>query len=154
MQPAWSPDGTRLAIVSDWFAYDFVWDIFLISDDGSGFTAVTDGNIFDQRDYLEPAWSPDGSRIALTVTDRLGTWEYATAVGLMSANGSGLRLLAGTDGTSASGAGVGSPSWSPDGTVIAYASCDGAGCAISWIKADGTERGDIVRNATHPDWQR
>ena len=154
MQPAWSPDGSRLAIVSDWAAYDFVLDIYLINADGSGLTAVTDLNIFDQRDYLVPAWSPDGSRIALAVTDRLGTLEYANQVGLMNANGSGLTLLPGTDQTSVGGPGAGSLSWSPDGTVIAYTSCDSAGCAISWIRADGSERGDIVRNGTNPDWQR
>jgi TolB protein len=154
MQPAWSPDGTRLALVSDWVAYDFVLNIYLINADGSGFTAVTDAKVFDQRDYLEPAWSPDGSRIALVVSDRLGTWEYATHVGLMNASGSGVTLLPGTDGTSVSGAGVGSPSWSPDGTMIAYTACDDGQCDIRWIKADGSEYGDIVRNAMHPDWQR
>jgi len=154
MQPTWSPDGTRLAIVSDWFAYDFVWDIFLINDDGTGFTAVTDGNIFDKRDYYEPAWSPDGDRIALTISDRLGTYEYATQIGVMDANGLALRALWDTGERTLSGEDGASPSWSPDGTVIAFTSCDSSGCAIAWITDDGSTRGDIVRNATHPDWQR
>lgn len=152
MQPAWSKDGTRLAIVSDWNAYDFVLDIFLINDDGSGFSAVT-GNIFDQQDYLEPAWSPDGNRIAVGVTERLGAYAYNTSIGVMDGNGSNLTLLPGTEGTSATGASVGWPSWSPDGTMLAYTDCDDGRCDIRWIKADGSEYGDIVSNATHPDWQ-
>ena len=152
MQPTWSPDGTRLAIVSDWNAYDIVWDIFLINDDGSGSSAVT-GNIFDQQDYLEPAWSPDGSRIATGVTKRLGTYEYATQIGVMDANGSNLALLPGTKGSSVSGDSVGWPTWSPDGTMIAYAACDEGRCDIRWITADGSTIGEIVRNATYPDWQ-
>jgi Tol biopolymer transport system component len=154
LQPAWAPDGTRLALVSDWFAYDSVWDIFLINADGTGFSALTDGDIGDQTDYVEPAWSPDGSRLALGVTWRLGTFEYATQIGVMDANGSNLTLLPGTEGRSVSGWNVGVPSWSPDGTMIAYAACNDDGCVIRWIKADGSALGEIVRNAAHPDWQR
>ena len=154
MQPAWSPDGTRLAVVSDWFAYDSVWDIFLINADGTGFSAVTDGNIFDHRDYVEPTWSPDGSRIALGTTLRRGTFEYATQIGVLTVNSSNIALLPGTEGTSETGASGGTPSWSPDGTLIAYAACDLDHCDIRWIKADGSEYGEIVRNGAHPDWQR
>lgn len=158
MQPAWAPDGTRLAVVSDWYAYDFVWDIFLVSPDGSGFSALTDGNIFDGRDYVEPAWSPDGSRLAFGVTWRGMFVEFPTQIGVMDANGSNLKLLPGTGGTSRSDHrsdhSVWGPTWSPDGTMIAYTDCDGGGCDIRWIKADGSEYGEIVRNAMHPDWQR
>jgi len=154
MQPAWAPDGSRLAVVSEWFAYDFVWDIFLVSPDGSGFSALTDGNIFDGRDYVEPTWSPDGSRLALGVTSRRGIFEFETQIGVMDVNGSNLKILTGTAGTSASDLYAGTPSWSPDGTIIAYSTCNGGRCDIRWIKVDGSEYGDIVRNAMHPDWQR
>lgn len=150
-QPAWSPDGTRLALASDWFAYDFGTDLFLINADGSGMTAVTDGNIFDAVTYEDPAWSPDGARLAMTVSRRLGTLEYDTRIGLASANGSDLTLLPGVGGTSDS---VGTPSWSADGTMIAYTSCSGGSCDVVWIKADGNARGEIVRNGWDPDWQR
>jgi Tol biopolymer transport system component len=153
MQPAWSPDGTRLAIVSDWFAYDFGTDIFLINADGSGITAVTDGKHYDQRDFLEPVWSPDGAAIAVGVTRPRSLLGYATQIGVMNATGSGFRLLPATDGVS-DGSHAGTPSWSPDGMMIAYASCGDDGCNVWWIKADGSARGEIVRNARHPDWQR
>jgi Tol biopolymer transport system component len=153
-QPAWSPDGTRLALVSDWLAYDAVTDVFLINTDGSGFTAVTDGNIFDQVNFEDPAWSPDGRRIAMTVSQRLGTFEYVTRIGVASANGSDLVLLPASGGTSLDGVSVGTPSWSPDGALIAYRSCNHDGCHVAWIKADGSARGEIVSHGLDPDWQR
>jgi Tol biopolymer transport system component len=149
-QPAWSPDGTRLALVSDWFAYDSVTDIFLINADGTGFTAVTDGNISDQLNYEEPAWSPDGVRIALTVRRRLDVDSYATRIGVANASGSNFALLE----TSLEAVSVGKPTWSPDGTTLAYTSCDDGRCDVSWIKADGSARGEIVRYGRYPDWQR
>lgn len=153
-QPAWSPDGTRLALASDWFAYDFGTDVFVINADGSGFTAVTDGNILDQVTYEDPAWSPDGGRLALTVSRRLSTYDYLTNIGLASANGSDLTLLPTLAGTTFDGVGVGTPSWSPDGTMIAYTWCSGESCHVVWIKADGSARGEIIRNGWDPDWQR
>ncbi|HEU0225051.1 MAG TPA: hypothetical protein VFR29_06415 [Steroidobacteraceae bacterium] len=152
--PAWSPDGTRLALVSDWFAYDIVTDVFLINADGSGFTAVTDGNIFDQVNYEDPAWSPDGGRLAMTVSTRLGTFDYLTQIGLGGANGSDLALLPTLAGTTLDGVSVGTPSWSPDGTMVAYTSCSDGMCHVVWIKADGSARGEIIRNGWDPDWQR
>ena len=153
-QPAWSPDGTRLALISDWFAYDIVSDIFLINADGSGFTAITDGNIFDQTDYEDPAWSHDGGTIALTVSRRVGTFEYITWLGLMNASGSDLTPLITPGGTSLEGAGVATPSWSPDGSMIAYTSCNDGRCDVAWIKADRSARGTVIENGRDPDWQR
>jgi dipeptidyl aminopeptidase/acylaminoacyl peptidase len=58
LQPAWSPDGTRIAFsrrrIND-------GDIFIVNTDGSGVTQLTKG--IDNAG--DPAWSPDGLRIAL-----------------------------------------------------------------------------------------
>ncbi len=60
--PAWSPDGTQLAVVLD-SGYDL--DIFLYGVDGGGRTRLTASGAYD----MWPAWSPDGTRLAF-VSDR------------------------------------------------------------------------------------
>jgi Tol biopolymer transport system component/imidazolonepropionase-like amidohydrolase len=66
-QPAWSPDGTRIAFQG--YA-DGTWHIYLTNADGSGVRAITSGP-FDDR---EPAWSRDGARIAFS-SDRSGNYD-------------------------------------------------------------------------------
>ena len=66
-QPAWSPDGERLAFQS---YRNGTWDIWTVHEDGSGASAVTTGP-FDDR---EPHWSPDGARIAFS-SDRSGNYD-------------------------------------------------------------------------------
>jgi Tol biopolymer transport system component len=145
-QPAWSPDGARVALVSDWAAYDFVYDIYLTSADGSGFTALT-GNIFDQRDYLRPSWSPSGTKIAVAITQTVGIDQYVTNLGVMNDDGSALTPLI----SAATGA---KSSWSPDGQTIAFTSGAPGALNVSWVKADGSSSGIIVSNGWNPDWQR
>ncbi len=144
-QPSWSPDG-RLALVSDWLAYDFVYDIFVADSTGGGFRPLT-GNISDHVDYVRPSWSPNGSRMAVTIVETSGIDQWVTRLGVMNADGTGLRQLvrAGTWTNS---------SWSPDGSVIAYTSGTGNKLDVSWVKADGTSSGLIVRNGWNPDWRR
>ena len=101
-QPAWSPDGTKIAFVSD---RDGNADIYVMNADGSGPVNITK---HAGADYA-PAWSPDGTKIAFQ-SDR----ETDFAVWVMNADGSNpIRL---TDPSTPAGA----PSWSPDGTRIAY----------------------------------
>src|SRR5262249_11871194 len=66
-QPAWSPDGRRLAYQS---YRDGTWRIWTSGADGSDAKAVTTGS-FDDR---EPHWSPDGSKIAFS-SDRSGNYD-------------------------------------------------------------------------------
>jgi TolB protein len=61
-QPAWSPDGTRLAMVRCVWSWDKCFPestIVIANADGSGLTTLvgTAGN-------ARPAWSPDGTMIA------------------------------------------------------------------------------------------
>ena len=66
-QPAWSPDGKRVAFQG----YEAgVWHVYVMNGDGSGLRAITSGP-FDDR---EPSWSRDGNRIAFS-SDRSGNYD-------------------------------------------------------------------------------
>jgi Tol biopolymer transport system component len=62
--PAWSPDGTRIAFASDRGGR---WDIYVMNADGSNVVALTNTGLNDEPIWgynVEPSWSPDGQRIA------------------------------------------------------------------------------------------
>ena len=58
-QPVWSPDGTRIAFVSNRNGGNV--QIYIMDSDGKNPTRLTDG-VWDR----EPAWSPDGRKIAFS----------------------------------------------------------------------------------------
>jgi dipeptidyl aminopeptidase/acylaminoacyl peptidase len=68
--PQWSPDGRRLAFVSDRSGHEFDesydTDIWVINADGSGLTKISDHKTED----ASPRWSPDGQSIAFLTTIR------------------------------------------------------------------------------------
>ena len=105
-QPAWSPDGTKIAF-SGWLGSE-PRPILPIQPDGSEIRQVGDGD--GQRS--EPAWSPEGSRIAFQC------WFADRAPGScgMNADGSGATELTNNTGWESI------PVWSPDGSRLAYVS--------------------------------
>ncbi len=139
--PSWSPDGSRLAFVSD--RAEGNWDIYVINVDGSGLMRLTDHPARDS----EPAWSPDGSTIAF-VSRRDGHSEiYA-----MNADGSNQRNLSNHPN------GDEAPAWSPDGRRIAFQSTRVDGWLNSDIfimAADGTQQTNITNHPApeeDPSW--
>jgi Tol biopolymer transport system component len=119
--PSWSPDGTKIAFVSDRDAVSdgdddindiIFFDIYVMNaDDGSGQTRLTDNDGFDGH----PSWSPDGTKIAFS-SERDGTEESRNyEIYVMNLDGSGQTRL--TDEPDADDF---QPSWSPDGTKIAF----------------------------------
>jgi dipeptidyl aminopeptidase/acylaminoacyl peptidase len=99
---------------------DGPWRIVTIEPDGSGRHVLT----AEPGRYAEPASSPDGSRLALTVTLRTATSRIAT----MNADGTGLKEL--TYCSPPECLSDTSPTWSPDGSELAWARVSGAGAVI------------------------
>jgi Tol biopolymer transport system component len=103
--PAWSPDGTRIALVSD---RDGDEELYVVRADGTGLRQLTRNRAGDS----EPAWSPDGRWLAFA-SDRDGARE----LWVMRSDGTGARKLT-TRG--ARWWEVWTPAWSPDGRTIVF----------------------------------
>ncbi len=135
IQPSWTPDGAKITFASDQTGD---WEIFIMNSDGSGVTQLTSNTSID----VAPAISPDGTKIAF-VSNRDGDFE----IFVMNINGTSVTQL--TSNTNDDGAqgpdlfglsfGISTPSWSPDGTQIAFTSdSDGPDWDIFIMDADGT----------------
>lgn len=105
-QPAYSPDGKRIAFVSRRGGNE---DIYVMNADGTNVRRLTTARAPD----IQPAWSPNGRQIVFTSQRNANFKLY-----VMNANGSKQRVLTQTARWVANS----SPSWSPDGRWIAFAS--------------------------------
>jgi Tol biopolymer transport system component len=168
--PSFSPDGTKIAFTRHRpFSYmGDQTDIFVINVDGTGETPITnttpDSIPFDEA---EPAWSPDGSKIAFagvrfeSYIDPLGNpsqgaqWEIVT----VNPDGSGEQILSAgsgiTDRTQYLEEDRG-PAWSPDGTKILFSSQSQIpACCNPWqiwlVNADGSGLMNISPDPTVND---
>jgi Tol biopolymer transport system component len=83
-EPAWSPDGEKIAFVSNVGTENA--EIYAMNADGSGWKRLTD---IPGGDHWPPTWSPDGTRIAFTSE---GTEEHSR-IFVMNSDGSGLTKL-------------------------------------------------------------
>jgi Tol biopolymer transport system component len=134
--PAWSPDGKRIAFASDRAGN---YDIYTMSsEDGSNVSRLTE----DASAEADPVWSPDGSWIAYTAvlredrTQQCGNMPiigdgddgntYAEGAGPFVSGGGGpyIYKMAADGGQQKylTDAGIAAePDWSPDGSHIIFA---------------------------------
>jgi Tol biopolymer transport system component len=146
---AFSPDGSKIAFVSERSGRN---QIYVMNSDGSGVKPIT--NFADDFDVAgAPAWSPDGKKIAVGLTDHTGPAPRSD-IYLMSANGAGRTRLT-SQGTSNA-----EPTFSPDGKTIAFHSDHEAvtdELDIWTMAVDGTNHEritdcDIAPGCRRPEW--
>jgi TolB protein len=133
--PAWSPDGRKIAFIS---RRDGRLEIYVVNADGSGLRRLT----HSPRGEYSPAWSPDGREIAFLRLTRQRGELY-----VMNADGSGERRLTYTKNPNVhiwSLALTAAP-WSPDGRMLAFSTERNGNWDVYVINADGSGQ----RNLTH-----
>ena len=124
-------------------------DVWLMRADGSGQRRLTRGD--------DPAWSPDGRRIALSVDrNRAGAGVSGSRLWVIDADGRNLRGLTTAEHPYDTHT---SPVWSPDGKTIAYQGYDDGNYWIDVVGADAGGQRQLTPKAgpywdTDPVWSR
>jgi Tol biopolymer transport system component len=114
--PRWSPDGTRIAFLSDREGLPGFFRLYVMNDDGSNVRGLFDPVLHDEGD-LEFSWSPDGTHIAL-VNRVTPIRADRRQLYIMNVETLERQLVAPSLPNRYS------PDWSPDGTRIAFVSND------------------------------
>jgi len=145
-QAAWSPDGTRVAFRA---GPDGDTEIWVVNHDGTGLRRVTDTpnpSATDTRFASQPSWAPDGQSIVFRTDRRDPTNADLWIIG---ADGSNLRPLVQTQGNERY------PTFSPDGTRLAYRSDIDGDPEIYVARADGSNPVQLTNNSLYdsaPAW--
>ncbi len=127
--PSYSPDGTRIAFVSN---REESFEIYVIDADGTNERRLTT----TPANEGDPAWSADGSQIAYH-SDAGGTLQ----VWIMNADGSSQRQLTTGEVVNLQ------PAISPDGQTIAFTSARDGNYDVYLMGVDGSNQRNVTSTA-------
>ncbi len=135
IEPAWSPDGSKIAFKSD---RDIPpgRGLYVVNADGTGLTLLTNGGV--NNSDSKPTWSPDGTKIAF----QSNRDNLISSIYIMNADGSNVTRLTNQLPISDQ-----RPAWSPDGTRIVFEINTG----MAVVNVDGTGRTNLG-SGQFPEW--
>jgi Tol biopolymer transport system component len=145
----YSPDGTKI-VYANGFNSDVAEaesnDIWVMNSNGTDQHGLTGPHDYPIQD-VGPSWSPDGTKIVFSSTGRPDPDTGLNGLYVMNANGTNKTQLLNGSGTHILG---NDPTWSPDGTEIAYET--GSGIAV--VPATGGNPAPLVSGGgeAYPTW--
>lgn len=138
--PAWSPDGSKIAFSSGRANGSTAHDIWVMDADGSNPVQLTSGSTND----LHPTWSPSGDSIAFV---RQATFGGPGDIYVTNRDGSETTVVIETPTIDDR-----DPTWSPQGDRIAF-TCDRDTRGICVISPDGSGLVQLTgQNDQSPAW--
>ncbi|MGI8478343.1 MAG: hypothetical protein ACR2M2_00535 [Gaiellaceae bacterium] len=153
MSPAWSPDGTQIAFAAQIGTRDEdprLTEIYVMSADGTDRRRLTTNEALDGS----PAWSPDGTRIAFTRITEPGTASARSGIVVLD-----VESRRETEVTRVAVPSFDlSPTWSPDGSEIAFtratpsAGSENPRAALYAVAPDGFGLRKLLGDGAEPAW--
>jgi TolB protein len=143
VEPAVSPDGTKIAFSSDRSGQAM---IYIMDIDGSNAKRIT----FAGKYNSSPSWSPDGKTLAFA-----GYENSHFDIFTVSVDGGDLKRLTSAKRPNGNSADNENPSFSPDGRFIAFSSDRTGTKQLFIVTADGSEERRITYdsfNYFNPKW--
>jgi Tol biopolymer transport system component len=151
-QPAWSPDGTRIAFTGPGALNEDnsggLGDVYVMDADGTNRT-----NLTDTPNFLEyrPSWAPSGTQLVFVRELPGQIISEQQDIFVIDANGENANNLTQTD------ANEDDPAWSPDGAKIAFSGVRNGGEEILTMDPDGNNEEILTGDGSDafdeaPDW--
>lgn len=150
LTPRWSPNGKLIAFASD-RARPGEHELWLVNADGTGPRRLvgTVAHPTRQDTQLSPTWSPDGRRLIFSMTVADGNPELF----VVRVDGTGLRRLTVTRGSTEVLGDDTMPDWSSDGRSVVFVSNrEGRSSDLWMMRPSGAMQRPVARRATTDDW--
>jgi Tol biopolymer transport system component len=154
IQPAWSPEGSLIAFAGRPAGLDAAeTEIYVVRPDGRGLRRLTRNEFLD----MSPEWSPDGSLIAFESGREPG--RFNSELWTMARDGSSeRRVQRAADPSGFPSWSDSTPSWSPDGNWLVYATNQTNHPEnVFIVRPDGQDKTDLTPETqssdVDPAWQ-